>query len=837
VRQFVRCIASAAAIVSGTVLAGCHAGSLGLPSTPSGVSPLRALTTSSKIHHIVIIFQENRSFDDLFNGFPGANTVSYGYNSLGQKVPLRQIPLTAPWDLDHSHYAFVTDYAAGKMDGFNKNPGHCFGLDRCPQAGVRAYGIVPRVESAPYFTMARRFTIADDMFQTNEGPSFPAHQYIVSGTSAIDDGSSLRASENPIDPPNFANGGCDAPQGALVALIDASGNENQFAYPCFNRISLMQLLDQKSLSWRYYQAFSGPGIWNAPDAVLSIHRSKYYAADVVVPSQRIFKDIAAGKLADVTWVMPDGLWSDHARANNGSGPSWVADVVNAIGKSVFWNDTAIFVTWDDWGGWYDHVAPPQYNSYELGFRVPLIVISPYARTQYVSTTQHEFGSILKFSEEVFGLPSMHTTDERADDLADCFDFTQAPTKFQPIPAPLPPSYFAKHHADGLNPDDDAVDYAVLHSFGDRGRIDDGNMPVAPVIAVNGSAYGTTEDGGTTNASCPAGCGIVYDEGKGGERVVYRFTGGLDGAAPRAGLLRETSLLYGTTSSGGGGNCTGGCGTVFRIDAPTKKETVLYAFAGGSDGATPLAGLTQVGNRLYGTTELGGRHTALCAQGCGTIFSVDPATGSEKVVHAFSGGADGALPVAGLVAAHGTLYGTTQYGGADTAFCETGCGTVFALDAGSGKERIMYRFEYGPHDTDGANPAGSLVDVNGTLYGTTYAGGSASRGTIFSVSAAGSEQVMHSFDCCSTIDGAHPYAGLVAYNGGFYGTTNAGGGSGKKGTVFSVTTSGSESIVYAFAATPDGAAPEASLTAIGGMLFGTTSAGGRQSEGTVFKVAP
>src|SRR5580698_505366 len=198
-RQLLRCIAVSAAIAPAILVAGCRGAAPGLPTAPpSSLSTLHVLTTSSKIRHVVIIFQENRSFDDLFNGFPGANTVTYGYNSDGQKIPLRQIPLTAPWDLDHSHYAFVDDYASGKMNGFNKDPGRCFGIDRCLPAGERAYGIVPRVESAPYFTMGRRFTVADDMFQTNEGPSFPAHQYIVSGTSTIANGSPLRASENPV---------------------------------------------------------------------------------------------------------------------------------------------------------------------------------------------------------------------------------------------------------------------------------------------------------------------------------------------------------------------------------------------------------------------------------------------------------------------------------------------------------------------------------------------------------------------------------------------------------------------------------------------------------------
>jgi phospholipase C len=163
----------------------------------------------------------------------------------------------------------------------------------------------------------------------------------------------------------------------------------------------------------------------------------------MLPKSKVLDDISAGKLPGVSWVIPDGASSDHASATNGSGPAWVASVVNAIGDSQYWNNTAIFVTWDDWGGWYDHVSPPMYNSYELGFRVPLIVISPYARPGYVSHVQHEFGSILHFTEEAFGLTPLGYTDTRADDLSDCFNFNQPPLPFHTIPAPqIGPSNFS-----------------------------------------------------------------------------------------------------------------------------------------------------------------------------------------------------------------------------------------------------------------------------------------------------------------------------------------------------------------------------------------------------------
>jgi phospholipase C len=410
-----------------------------LGNSPAPVVP--ATGTSAKIAHVVIIFQENRSFDDLFNGFPGADTVRSGLNSKGQRVPLRPISLTAPYDLSHAHSAFKTEYANGKMNGFNHEPTGCVGVIVCPPKQVRAYAYVPHDLIKPYFTMASEYTLADRMFQTNQGPSFPAHQYIVSGTSSVTDASSLKAAENPFHPSSGGAGGCDSPSGSLVQLIDSAGSENLKSYPCYDRISLMALLDRKGLSWRYYQGSTGAGLWNAPDAVLPIRRKAEFTSNVITPPSQVLNDVANGKLADVVWVTPTGLASDHPQSTDGTGPSWVASVVNAIGESQYWKDTAIFVTWDDWGGFYDHVKPKLYNSYELGFRVPLIVISPYAKTHYISHAQHEFGSILKFAEETFGLPSMHTSDQRADDLSDCFDFSQPPTKFKRIPAKYPPSYF------------------------------------------------------------------------------------------------------------------------------------------------------------------------------------------------------------------------------------------------------------------------------------------------------------------------------------------------------------------------------------------------------------
>lgn len=432
--------------------AGCGGGS----GSSVPVDPPSGRPGSSHISHVVIIIQENRTVDNLFKGFPGADTAQSGENSKGRQVPLIPVSMTAPYDISHSHGGFEIEYANGNMNGFDlahSNCTHHAGQQKCPPRGQRAYAYVPRSEVRPYWIMAKRYTLADEMFETNQGPSFPAHQYLVSGTSTITDDSTLRASEEPRTPEGKFTGGCDSPKGSLVGVIDDQGNENQSVYPCFDRTSLMALANEASVGWRYYQARPEAGAWHAPDAVRPIRESVSFD-NVVAPSAQILSDVADGRLASIVWVTPTARASDHAGITDGTGPSWVASVVNAIGRSQYWDSTAIFVLWDDWGGWYDHAPPKIYNSFELGFRVPLLVISPYAKRGHVSHTHHELASILKFTEETFGLPSLGTTDARADDLRDCFDFHSPPHRFQRIPTQLSGEYFLRQPPSNQDPDDD-----------------------------------------------------------------------------------------------------------------------------------------------------------------------------------------------------------------------------------------------------------------------------------------------------------------------------------------------------------------------------------------------
>ncbi len=174
-------------------------------------------------------------------------------------------------------------------------------------------------------------------------------------------------------------------------IIPAINDQTKYAFPCFDHPTLFDVLDTAGVSWQYYQRQLDSGLWYGPDAIQHIRHGADYV-NVKTPSTEILSDITADQLRAVSWVIPTTAESDHPNATDGSGPYWVAQVVNAIGNCPYWGHTAIFVVWDDWGGFYDHVAPPQFNYYGLGFRVPLIAISPYARPGYVSHVQHEFGS-------------------------------------------------------------------------------------------------------------------------------------------------------------------------------------------------------------------------------------------------------------------------------------------------------------------------------------------------------------------------------------------------------------------------------------------------------------
>jgi phospholipase C len=458
----------------------------------------------SSFKHVVIIVQENRTPDNLFQGLcaapygtcavPPTASALYDIQTSNWKtqsgtIQPSPVALAATYDLAHTNKAFnaMCDMIAGtppicQMDG-------AAGILCAPQTGTTCppnpqFKFVDNSTGIlnPYLTLATRYGWANYMFQTNQGPSFPAHQFLFGGTSAptqVDDANGIFAAEN-MSPPGVG-AGCNANSTTFVKVVSPNPNpppyavENSSVFPCFEHQTVADLLPD----WMYYTAETD-SIWTAPNAINHIcvpsgGSCTGWGAHVAANPAQVLTDLGNCNLHDLTWITPTKPNSDHASSNDGGGPSWVASIVNAIGNSpctdtmngrtfTYWQDTAILITWDDWGGWYDHEPPTILSGvqgdYQYGFRVPLIVVSAYTRRGYVDNTRYDFGSILRFLEQNFaslGLregqlgfaDSRSTTDLRA-----FFHLRQIPRKFVNIPAPKNADFFIHDPRPPEPPDDD-----------------------------------------------------------------------------------------------------------------------------------------------------------------------------------------------------------------------------------------------------------------------------------------------------------------------------------------------------------------------------------------------
>src|SRR6516225_5062883 len=461
---------------------------------------------SNPFKHVVVVVQENRTPDNLFHGlltWPGINPKNYkiarfGVNSKGEVIRLAPVPLAINYDLGHSHAAFLAMYDGGKMDGADNI--RCFPTTgTCPANPQFKYVDNSQHILDPYLTLAAQYGWANYMFQTNQGPSFPAHQFLFGGTSApsaTEDARGIFIAENSVAPKGgtaVTDTGCLAPLNEWNWLIgvNSDGSEtklrnNPLGILCFSRETMAKLLDDAGFTWKYYAPTSknpngsnpGGSLWNAPNSIREICQpdSQYtqctgpeWAANVDLNPSDVLKDIGACRLANVSWVTPIGQNSDHAgNPTRTGGPSWVASIVNAIGNDKtceggagYWSDTAILITWDDWGGWYDHEAPiilpGSQGDYQYGFRVPLLVVSAYTPPALVNNARLDFGSILKFIESVFNIKegSLGFADERANgDLHGFFDFTTRPRQFKAIAAPLDANFFINDKRPPEPPDND-----------------------------------------------------------------------------------------------------------------------------------------------------------------------------------------------------------------------------------------------------------------------------------------------------------------------------------------------------------------------------------------------
>ena len=363
------------------------------------------------IKHFVFVIKENRTFDNYFGSFPGAEGADSGTLSTGEVIRLGHTPDAAARDIYHSWQSAILAADNGRMDKFDLI--HSDGGGACNLKGdYLCYTQLTEQDIPNYFAYARYFVLADNHFSSEHGPSWPNHIYTVAAQSA-------GAIANP-QPPGTA--GCDAPPGTTVQVIDDEGNLST-PFPCFDLPTLADRLEAAGISWLYYA--SPVVLWNPLDAVNQIRNSPLWDAHVK-PYGQFITDAKQGKLPAVSWLIADDFQSEHAPQSTCAGENWTVQQLNAVMQGPEWQSTAVFLIWDDFGGFYDHVPPPQVDQFGLGMRVPLIIISPYAISGRISHTQYEFSSFLKLVEERFNLAPLTLRDSEAHDMLDSFDFTQPP---------------------------------------------------------------------------------------------------------------------------------------------------------------------------------------------------------------------------------------------------------------------------------------------------------------------------------------------------------------------------------------------------------------------------
>jgi len=396
------------------LLVACTSGTSSNTSTP-----VATRIPNGPIKHIVIFVKENRTFDDYFGTYPGANGATTAMLSDGQVVPLMHGHDQNP-DIDHSSQGAMLAYDGGKMDKFN--------LIHSNSKGTGIYGNnsltqLYQSDIPDYWTYAQQFVLGDNMFSSLMGPSFPNHLYTIAAQSG-------GVINNPVSDGGIGSvgkstkgWGCDVPN-QKVQVKDSSGNVT-LQEACFNFNTLADELDAAGYSWRYYAPPSGQSgyIWSSFNAIKHIR----YGPDwkFVVPTAQFMSDAAVGQLPTVSWIVTPGTVSEHAPASVCVGENWTVQMLNSLMNGPDWSSTAVFLTWDDFGGYYDHVPPQQIDGYGLGFRVPLLVISPYARHGFIDHTQFEFSSMLRFAEDELGLKQLTNRDKAANNMMDAFNFNQS----------------------------------------------------------------------------------------------------------------------------------------------------------------------------------------------------------------------------------------------------------------------------------------------------------------------------------------------------------------------------------------------------------------------------
>ena len=378
--------------------------------------PLSGVGTAdlSKIRHIVFIIKENRSFDTYFGTFPKADGATTGKISTGETIPLGHTPDQPPRDPAHTWLAAHWAINKGLMDRFDEIGSANENGDYLTDSQLQQSDI------PNYFKYARTFTLADHMFSSIKSDSFPNHIYTVAASSGgvIDIPYSKVTKNSPW--------GCDADPSTTVAVMDDVGSIAK-VFPCFDFSTMADSLENKKISWKYYAPSKGEHGYNFSvlDAINHIRNSTLWEKNVV-PVTGFVNDALSGNLPAVSWVVNGTPVDEHPPNSSCAGENWTVTQINAVMQGRDWNSTAIFLMWDDFGGFYDHVPPPTVDNFGLGPRVPLIIISPYAKPGHISSTQYEASSVLKFIEERFNLPPLSKRDANANDTLDSFNFSQKP---------------------------------------------------------------------------------------------------------------------------------------------------------------------------------------------------------------------------------------------------------------------------------------------------------------------------------------------------------------------------------------------------------------------------
>jgi phospholipase C len=388
---------------------------------------VETVQTRWPIRHVVFLIKENRTFDQMFGRFPGADGTRWGTDD-GEPRRLTRSPDRLAEDIEHCYPCAIEAWNRGKMDGFSRDE----------PSERQAYSQFLPEDLPNYWRWAKRFVLGDNFFASAQGPSFPNHLYTIAATSG-------GAHDNPYQDKQkvearhqatglFKSWGCGSVEGTWVEVTDSEGVTERVP-ACFDFKTEGDLLDEAGIPWAYYSAAPDQNgyLWSAYDAVRHIREDPERWASRVFPVDDVVSHIRQDRLPPVTWITPRFDVSEHPEYSFCEGENWTTQVVNAIMRSPMWEDTAVFITWDDYGGFYDHVPPPQVDRFGFGFRVPLLVISPYARQGYVTGELGEFSSVLRFIEDNWGLGQLTHRDRDARNLSSSFDFTQEPRPPEPLP--------------------------------------------------------------------------------------------------------------------------------------------------------------------------------------------------------------------------------------------------------------------------------------------------------------------------------------------------------------------------------------------------------------------